>query len=125
MTDYFFFFIYKFGHNDFKIAKCTFPKCVFPTIFLCKWLIPCFKHSLIFSWGFYVIYVTVYFKCFMASSYSSTFNLNSFFTLLAFSLSYFGQPVFIIFLLIFQISTHFFIVYSSFLTTIYSLHISI
>ena len=32
------------------------------------------------------------FKCFMAFCCSSTFNLGSFFTLLAFSLSYFGLP---------------------------------
>ena len=45
-----------------------------------------------------------YFKCFMAFCCSSTFNLSSFFTLLAFSLSYFGLPFFIVFLLVFLIS---------------------
>ena len=32
--------------------------------FSCKWLITCFTHSPIFSWGFYVIYVTVFFSMF-------------------------------------------------------------
>ena len=63
------------------------------------------------------------FKCGMASCCSSTFYLGSFFTLLIFSLSYFGLPFFYVFLLIFP-TTHFFIINSSFSTTIYSLYFS-
>ena len=59
------------------------------------------------------------FKCFMAFYCSTTLNLGSLFTLFACSLSYFGLPFFIVFLLISLIYTYFFIVYSFFLTAIY------
>ena len=65
-----------------------------------------------------------YFKCFMSYCSSSTFYVCSLFTLLAFSLSYLWLPFFIVFFLIFLISTYFFIAYSSFSTTIYSLYFS-
>ena len=61
-------------------------------------MITSYTHSLIFSWGFNVIYVTL------------------------FSLSYFGLPFFIVFLLIFLISTYFLISYSSFSSKVYSLY---
>ena len=56
--------------------------------FLCKWWLTCYKHGLIFSWGSMSSISQCSFKCSMASCCSSTFNLSSFFTLLAFS--YFG-----------------------------------
>ena len=45
------------GHtpSSFTTAQCILPEYIFPTIFSCKWLITCYKHSLIYSWGFYVI----------------------------------------------------------------------
>ena len=85
----------------------------FQPLFSCKWLITCYTHSLFFSWGSLSYMSQYYINCFMASCCSSTITLSSFFTLLAFSLSYFGLPFFIVFLLIFLISTYFFIIYSS------------
>ena len=59
----------------------------------------------------------------MASCCSSTLNLSWFFTLLTFSLSYFGLPFYCL-SPFFLISTYFFVVYCPFLTTIYSLYFS-
>ena len=94
-------------------------------IFSCKWLITCYTHSLFFSWGSLSSMSQYYFKWFMASCCSSNFNLGSFFTLVACSLSYFWLPFFIVFLLIFLISKNLFSIYSSFSKTIYLLYFQI
>ena len=71
---------------------------VFKTInfCLCKWLIPCYIHSLFFSLGYMSSMSKCSFQSFMAPCCSSTFNLSSFLTLLVLSLSYFGPPFSII-----------------------------
>ena len=62
--------------------------------FSCKWLITCYTQSLFFSFGSMSSMSKYSFKSFIASCCSSTFNSSSFFTFLAFSLSYFELPFF-------------------------------
>ena len=92
MTHYFLFLSKYLATIVSQELSVFFLNMFFQPNFSCKRLITCYTHSLFFSMGS-MSYMSQYFiNCFMASCCSSTFTLSSFFTLLAFSLSYFGLP---------------------------------
>ena len=93
MTDY---FLYLCKYLAIIISQ-KLPEDVFPTIFPCKWWLHVTNTALSFYGGFMTCMLQYSFRRFMAFCCSSTFNLSSCFTLLAFSLLYLGLPIFLSF----------------------------